>query len=338
MADILRPRRIGWPVIGKPPLYFQEVVDVASAAFPYSREKEAPIRSDGRNAGFGFLGRDAVRFDKSYKFRSPFHADKFCGSYYALSTEFIPHAKNCILRKYFRMSLKTLLTLIDQRLKAQNLSERQACLRAKIGADGIRTMRNGFNPKVDKLKKLAPVLGLTLDDLLHALDPSSPRKPPHMTESPDADAILEIDVHGGAGLGGEAALENLTSSNGSTTSTDAVKGGWILPPEYLAEIRVRPKSIRIIEIFGDSMTRPDGGGIHSGDRVMVDISDRNPTPPGIFALFDGFGVTVKRIERIPRSDPPTIRLISDNPAHRPVEMTLDEVNIIGRLKWFARRL
>lgn len=238
------------------------------------------------------------------------------------------------------MTLKTLLTFIDQRLKAQNLTDRAASMAAGIGPDGIRTMRNGFVPKFEKLEKLAPVLDVSVDDLLAALKPDRKKsKAVALAGNPEQASIIhEIDVRGGAGLGGEAPLENLTAENGSTTSSDSVKGEWTLPADYLSEIRVNPATVRIIEVSGDSMTRADGGGLHSGDRVMVDVSDRNPSPPGIFALWDGFGVIVKRVERIPRSDPPGFRLISDNPAHAPYELTAEEVNIIGRLKWFARRL
>lgn len=150
--------------------------------------------------------------------------------------------------------------------------------------------------------------------------------------------ISEIAVVGGAGLGGEAILENFTDANGNTLSSDAVLGRWGFPDEYLTELRIEPNDVRIIEISGDSMRRPDGTGLHSGDRVMVWLKDRNPTPPGIFALWDGFGIVVKRLERIPKSDPPAIRLISDNPVHTPYELTGEEVNIIGRLIWTARRL
>lgn len=150
--------------------------------------------------------------------------------------------------------------------------------------------------------------------------------------------IPEIAVIGGAGLGGEAMLENFTDADGNTLSSDAILGRWSFPDEYLTELRIEPNDVRIMEISGDSMRRPDGSGLHSGDRVMVWLKDRNPTPPGIFALWDGFGIVVKRLERIPRSEPPAIRLISDNPAHASYELTGDEVNIIGRLIWAARRL
>ncbi|MCH8858576.1 MAG: helix-turn-helix transcriptional regulator [Proteobacteria bacterium] len=76
----------------------------------------------------------------------------------------------------------------------------------------------------------------------------------------------------------------------------------------------------------------------SGDRVLIDRRKTNPSQPGIFALFDGFGLVAKLVERVPRSDPPQFRIISRDPDLTPHEATLDEIRIIGRVVWYARRL
>lgn len=49
-------------------------------------------------------------------------------------------------------------------------SERAACLSAGIGADGLRTVRKGSAPKISKIAKLAPVLGVSTQDLIDALN------------------------------------------------------------------------------------------------------------------------------------------------------------------------
>lgn len=197
---------------------------------------------------------------------------------------------------------------------------------------------------VELVKSLIPVLckkGVSPRELLQLAGINSQETdssiPISVKDMPSI-SIQEIDVKGGAGLGGESLLENLTDEAGNVHCSDVTKGNWNFPPDYLAEVRVKPNQVRIIEITGDSMTSLDGGGLHSGDRVMIDISDTNPSPPGIFALWDGFGVVVKRVERIPGSDPASLRLLSDNPAHAPYEVSSTEANIIGRVCWFARRL
>jgi phage repressor protein C with HTH and peptisase S24 domain len=75
-----------------------------------------------------------------------------------------------------------------------------------------------------------------------------------------------------------------------------------------------------------------------GDIVLVDLGRRSPTPPGIFVLHDGMGLVAKRLEHIPNSDPPRLRIISDNPLYKPYEGSGEEVNVIGRIRWFAREM
>jgi hypothetical protein len=41
----------------------------------------------------------------------------------------------------------------------------------------------------------------------------------------------------------------------------------------------------------------------SGDRILIDTSQRLPVLPGIFAIWDGMGLLAKRIEHEPNSDP-----------------------------------
>ncbi len=146
------------------------------------------------------------------------------------------------------------------------------------------------------------------------------------------DLIQEIDVRGGMGLGGEAMVQIGPSGQ---WSTDVVYAEWLIPSEYLwSELHARPQHVKIIPVIGDSMSPT----LLSDDRVMINTEDRNPSPAGVFALWDGLGVVVKRLEHIPNSDPITLRISSDNPYHSAYERTLDEIRIIGRVIWFARRL
>jgi len=165
--------------------------------------------------------------------------------------------------------------------------------------------------------------------------PSRPENIRRMGRNAPMDSIAEIDVYGGMGGGGEALVGWQPDGNGGRTDADAVKALWELPPDYLRnELHVGGHAARIIQVKGDSMEPL----LMSGDRVMVNLADRSPSPPGVFALWDGLGVVVKRVELIMGSDPPCLLISSDNPKHRAYERTIDEVQIIGRVIWFARRL
>ena len=89
-----------------------------------------------------------------------------------------------------------------------------------------------------------------------------------------------------------------------------------------------------MHVEGDSMMPT----LHNDDIVLIDVGRRSPTPPGIFVLHDGMGLVAKRLEHIPNSDPPAVRVISDNPLYPAYERTADEIRIIGRIRWFAREI
>ena len=71
--------------------------------------------------------------------------------------------------------------------------------------------------------------------------------------------------------------------------------------------------------------------IDHGDRVLVDTSKNKPSPPGVYAVWDGAGVVLKRVEPIHHGDMSRVRLISENPKHATYEVTLEEARIIGRV-------
>lgn len=223
---------------------------------------------------------------------------------------------------------------------------------------------------LDKVAKAASILGVRLDSMLNfnsgmsddILYASSTNKE-YTYEDPES-SILEIDVYGGCGNASGASIVNTTDQYGNTISRDSikdywdvstgflndvsydynaeqtpsqrVKDSWRIPVEYLNEMNVQTKHVYIIEALGDSMYPT----ISTGDKVIIDTSakGRIPSPAGIYAIWDGLGVAIKRIELIPNSEPQTIKIISDNPKHSTYERCLDECRIIGRVAGVIKRL
>lgn len=103
---------------------------------------------------------------------------------------------------------------------------------------------------------------------------------------------------------------------------------------YIKEMRLGSADLIAIECEGDSMSPT----LISGDQIMINRKDRNPARGGIFTIFDSDTLVVKRIEKIPNSDPVMLKLISDNPHHNSYDVIADDTNIIGRVVWFARRI
>ena len=99
-------------------------------------------------------------------------------------------------------------------------------------------------------------------------------------------------------------------------------------------LKAAPSLLRVMAVQGDSMLPT----LNDGDTILVDLNQRNPSPPGVFVLHDGMGLVAKRLEHVPMSEPPRVRIISDNARYSPYECTAEEVNIIGRVRWYGREM
>tara|TARA_R110000868_G_scaffold177787_1_gene416832 strand:- start:1105 stop:1749 length:645 start_codon:yes stop_codon:yes gene_type:complete len=169
--------------------------------------------------------------------------------------------------------------------------------------------------KEDDRRKLAGLLGIPESELggpaaqIQASDMSTRFK-----------TVTEYDIRASAG-------------GGSLTSEENIRSEWPFDPAYISDFLGLPTSeLAIIEVRGDSMEPT----LSSGDRVMVHMTDRQASQPGIFILYDGGGTVIKRVEKIPGRD--MLVLISDNPLHTRYEVSGDDVQIVGRVVWAAKRL
>lgn len=86
-------------------------------------------------------------------------------------------------------------------------------------------------------------------------------------------------------------------------------------------LKASPSQLRIMHVEGDSMSPT----LLDGDTVLVDMTRRAPNPPGIFVLDDGMGLVAKRLEYVPNSDPPSVRVISDNGFYSPYKRSAQAV-------------
>lgn len=130
--------------------------------------------------------------------------------------------------------------------------------------------------------------------------------------------IDEVDAEASAGAG------NVGSSDVLRT--------WVIPQNVVDIATESPLSrVKIVRIKGDSMVPL----FNPLDRVMVDTGDIEPSPPGVFVVWDGLGFVVKRVQVVPHSDPMTVKFTSDNPKYEPYERVLGEAYIQGRVigKW-----
>lgn len=110
---------------------------------------------------------------------------------------------------------------------------------------------------------------------------------------------------------------------------------WSFPLGWVRHaLKSQPTALRIVSVDGDAMEP----ALRSGDQLLIDTDRRAPSPPGVFVVFDGVGLIPRSLEYLPNSDPPVVLIHSPSDLVRDLEMPLDDVQIIGRAVWHARRL
>lgn len=179
-------------------------------------------------------------------------------------------------------------------------------------------------PGLDRLLAVASVLKVEVEWLIHGI--GDVEGPAPFIENPDGAfvTIAQAGVRPSMG-GGSVVLEE----------QDAPGRAYHFRKSWIKNgLKASPSQLRIMKVEGDSMEPT----LMNGDTVLVDMTRKSPNPPGIFVLDDGMGLVAKRLQHVPNSDPPAVRVISDNKHYPEYERTAEEINIIGRIRWFAREI
>jgi phage repressor protein C with HTH and peptisase S24 domain len=180
-----------------------------------------------------------------------------------------------------------------------------------------------LHPRLEGLQKVAEVLKVDWEWLQHGVGDVQGASP--FGEMPDDEFVGIAYANARPSMGGGSILEE----DAKPGRNFHFRRSWIKD-----RLKAAPSSLRVVHVEGDSM-RPT---LEDGDTVLVDMNQKSPVPPGVFVLHDGMGLVAKRLEHIPNSDPPAVRVISDNGLYSAYERTADEVTIVGRIRWFAREL
>ncbi|MGC1271472.1 MAG: S24 family peptidase, partial [Croceibacterium sp.] len=100
--------------------------------------------------------------------------------------------------------------------------------------------------------------------------------------------------------------------------------------KWLREQGLDAGQLSAIRVMGDSMDPL----LRDGDEILVDRTPR-AFREGVHVLRLGDMLHVKRVQA---GAPGRLRLISANDAYDPVEVGLDEVDLVGRVVWKGGRL
>lgn len=140
--------------------------------------------------------------------------------------------------------------------------------------------------------------------------------------------VANLAIRGGLGLG---SVEGVETNNDGQLYADHVSGFWSFPPAVKAGWRNMPQ-VYSIPVEGDSMEPT----LTSGSYVFVDMTHTVPTPEDIYACDYGDGLTIKRLQLIPRTN--KIRVMADNSRYDSYELLRADVRVYGRVvAWFQWR-
>ena len=175
-------------------------------------------------------------------------------------------------------------------------------------------------------ESLARLLGCKASELRHAQAPKRrPQKRRRRTAPPPGAPLVAIP---------EMAVEAAAGPGALNEEFAAEKARWYLPEGMIRhEGDADPGSLRVLRARGDSMEPL----ISDGDRLLVDLARRTPGTGEMAVLWDGSGLVVKRVEVLPRAEPPRLRLHSANPEYEPYTCLAEEAHIVGRVVWTVRK-
>ena len=218
----------------------------------------------------------------------------------------------------------TLAERLRARARQLGMNAREVAEQARVNRSFVYDIMRGRSehPNLEKLDKVARAIKVDRDWLLKGKGQVEGDEP-EIAETDGFIAVPSVEIT--ASMGGGQILSDEVEDG----EPYHFKNSWIT-----RRLRADPANLRIMHVEGDSMMPT----LHDGDVVLVDLARALPTPPGIFVLFDGMGLVAKRLEHIPNSDPPRVRVISDNTFYTPYERIADEIKIIGRIRWFGREI
>ena len=207
-------------------------------------------------------------------------------------------------------------------MERAQVNARELAETAEVGRSFVYDVLSGksLNPTTHKLSAVANSLGVSMSYLLYGEESWGGGKHPK-TEQKSSD-ILSI---------ASLAVENSATGVALVTQEREDKPFFFHRNWVKQKLNANPSDLRVVDVKGDSMSPT----LSEGDTVLINLKENTPSPPGVFVLFDGFGLVLKRLELQPDG---AVQILSDNLNYAPHTRLLSDINIIGRVVWIGREL
>ena len=161
------------------------------------------------------------------------------------------------------------------------MSRTELVKRSGVSKQQLSRLENGLiRLRLDHLKPFAKVLGYTPEQiLLWGRYPGTTGDQIISEVLPASEQVAELASRS------EANYSTLKKRRDGR-HVDRIKSeGWIFPPSFVNnQLKSSAKQLVVVEAEGDSMAPT----ITSGEKVIVDISHKTPSPDGLYAIRDSF--------------------------------------------------
>jgi transcriptional regulator with XRE-family HTH domain len=211
----------------------------------------------------------------------------------------------------------TVMTL-SQRLRLamekHALSVAELSRRADVPSYFLHDILNekSSNPAPSRLSKVAEQLNVTLEYLIG------------VTDAPAISPLAHIPL---LRVGSKQSKKRAELIDAPHEGGLAFQREWIIN-----RLKAVPENLRLVMIETDHMLPT----LQRHDQVLIDMSRTTPSPLGMFVIFDGMGLSVQRLERLGKND--LIRISCDNPAYSHKDIPQNQLDIIGRVVWYAHEM
>jgi len=218
------------------------------------------------------------------------------------------------------MHKKSFGDIVIDEMNTRGWSAMELHRRSGVSYDVIAKLkqRPGSSTSSENGQKLAEALGLDWPQgSANARAHAALEEP---TDTLGQSLVPVYDVAASAGHGAvvdaEEHVTNLAFSTQYLREMTSAKGG------QLAAIRVK----------GDSMTPT----IQDDDMVVIDMTKTNLDFDGLFVMRVGEALQIKRIGRGARRS--SVMVIADNSLYPPVDTERSEIDVVGKVIWYGRKV
>ena len=245
------------------------------------------------------------------------------------------------------MTKEEIIEAIRRELDRRQITPYRAAIRAGLPENAVRYVLEGRDCKTSRLSAICSSLGLELyigpprsrvtseqsereterrdlvdeirsgirEDLAEALTQAIETHKPDLTAPSRQVEVRELAAAAGGG---------------ATELDERVVGFVSFQRSWLDREAIDPTLCTVISVSGDSMEPT----LPSGSKILVDRSQRRQRTNGVYVVWTGDGLVVKRAKKNAAGQ---WLLSSDNPSS-PTTRWPKTARVIGEVKWVGRRL